>query len=122
MPMTQPPRYALPDPALEAYTWVYENEHHPAADPPLARMPPTAGADGGSSNRGIGGYNYYRWSESAPPSTGLEPPEGAAGALARWREVWLPRVEALLDEWRAFDPATLAPGAWEETLQARLAA
>ena len=46
--MTQSPLYALPDPALEAYTWVYENEHHPAADPPLARMPAPPGASTGT--------------------------------------------------------------------------
>jgi phosphohistidine swiveling domain-containing protein len=120
--MTERPAYTLPDPALEAYTWVYENEHHPAAEPPLTRMPPSPGPDGVPSNLSINGYNFFRWSESAPAGPSLELPRGADGALARWNEEWLPQIEALIAELRAFDPATVAPGAWERTLRDQLAA
>ena len=112
--------YILPDPALEAYTWVHENEHGPASQPPLLRggtngmMPPSR--DGVPTRLTVNGYTYTRTGAGGP----MDAPPGTLPdrlPLPLWEETWLPQVNALRDEILAFDPASVAPGQWADTFQ-----
>jgi pyruvate,water dikinase len=113
--MELPVHYALPDPAYEAYTWVYENEHHPASDPPIAWRPglmtsPTP--DGVPMNLSIGGYSYFRWSAAGWGGD----PGPDVNVLDLWQQTWLPRVDALVHELREVGPAAVPAGGWRELL------
>ena len=112
--------FVLPDPRLAEYTWVYENEHGPASQPPLTR--------GGSFGRPadeswpparlvINGYSYYRAGPAGEmPMPGTMPDLGEATAFETWERKWLPEVKALFDALSNFDAASVPEGEWRETL------
>ncbi|MCY4390797.1 MAG: PEP-utilizing enzyme [Chloroflexi bacterium] len=112
--------FVLPDPELAEYTWVYENEHGPASQPPLTR--------GGSFGRPaeeswpparlvINGYSYYRAGPAGEmPMPGTMPDLGDATAFETWERRWLPEVNALFDALTSFDAASVPEGEWRETL------
>ena len=112
--------YALPDPALEAYTWVHENEHGPASQPPLMQegmsgmMSPSP--DGVPTRLAINGYTYMRTGLARPTTA---PPGTLPDRLPLrvWEETWLPNVNVLREEILAFDPAAVTAGQWADTLQ-----
>ena len=112
--------YVLPDPTLEAYTWVHENEHGPASQPPLLRggtngmMPPPR--DGVPVRLTVNGYTYTRRGAERPMDAQAGAPPDRLPLLL-WEETWLPQVNTLRDEILAFDPASVAPGQWADTFQ-----
>ncbi|MCY3506704.1 MAG: PEP-utilizing enzyme [Chloroflexi bacterium] len=113
--------FSLPDPELEQYTWVYENEHGPASQPPLTREagfgpPPEPGAP--PSRLIINGYSYFRSGPTGEMPISFDLPElGGATALETWNEKWLPQVDALFDELSGFDATTVGDGEWQEVLE-----
>ena len=112
--------FVLPDPELAQYTWVYENEHGPASQPPLTRQR-TFGASpepGSPPTRLIiNGYSYYRAGPAGEmPMPGALPDLGEATALETWNTKWLPEVNALFDELTGFEATSVRDGEWRETL------
>ena len=112
--------FVLPDPELAQYTWIYENEHGPASQPPLTRVAgfgrsPEPGAP--PARLFINGYSYVRTGPAGelPMSTEL-PDLGDATALETWNRKWLPEVDALFDELSGFDATAVREGEWRETL------
>lgn len=70
--------FSLPDPELERYTWVYDNEHEPASEPPLTRGRAFGTLiDPGSppSHLIINGYSYYCLDPSDNSQGGGTPPD-----------------------------------------------
>jgi len=117
--------FLLPDPALEQYTWVYENEHGPASQPPLTRgsaFGPPADPDSLPSRLTINGYSYYRAGPDgempAPPAL---PDLAGLTALETWRTKWLSQVNALFDELCGFEPDDVPAGQWREVLDRQAA-
>ncbi len=112
--------FVLPDPELEQYTWVYENEHGPASQPPLTREvgfgpPPEPGAP--PSRLIINGYSYFRSGPTGEMPTSFDLPDlGGTSALETWNEKWLPQVDALFDELCGFDASVVGEGEWQEVL------
>ncbi|HWO74150.1 MAG TPA: PEP-utilizing enzyme [Dehalococcoidia bacterium] len=115
--MTSEVRFELPDPAFEQYTWVLADEHTPVAAPPL-----TADLFGSRAPQGgvptslrINGYTYNRdgFLQMGPSGT---PPESVE-QMRLWRREWLPEVDKVVDALSAFDPKTVRPGEWAETLE-----
>ncbi len=117
--------FALPDPELARYTWVYENEHGPASQPPLTREPgfgppPVPGEP--PSRLVINGYSYFRSGPSGEMPSSFDLPDlGGATALATWNEKWLPEVDALFEELSGFDATAVADGEWGEVLDRQAA-
>ncbi len=117
--------FVLPDPELEQYTWIYENEHGPASQPPLTREagfgpPPEPGAP--PSRLIINGYSYFRSGPTGEMPSSFDLPDlGKATALETWNEKWLPQVDALFDELCGFDAATVEEGEWGEVLDRQAA-
>lgn len=117
--------FSLPDPELEQYTWVYENEHGPASQPPLTRgpgfgPPPEPGAP--PSRLIINGYSYFRSGPTGEMPSSFDLPElGSATALETWNEKWLPQVDALFEELCGFDATTVGEGEWQEVLDRQAA-
>lgn len=104
--------FDLPDPAYEAYTWRVDDEHAPAAQPPLTRKMFGMGAqpDGDvPGNLNIGGYSYWRVGASHEGGGSLD--DGLT-ALERWREKWLPQVERAVASMKAFTPADVPDREW----------
>ena len=112
--------FVLPDPELAQYTWVYENEHGPASQPPLTRVAgfgrsPEPGAP--PARLFINGYSYVRTGPAGELSMPTELPDlGDATALETWNTKWLPEVDALFDELNGFDASAVREGEWRETL------
>lgn len=113
--------YELPDPAWEAHTWVWENEHAPAAQPPLGRdlfgaIWGPADPEGPPPRLSLHGYSYIRMDEAGERPMPPPPADDGQSPLQRWERRWLPRVDAVYAELQAFDPASVAAGRWAETL------
>ena len=112
--------FVLPDPELAQYTWVYENEHGPASQPPLTRQrifgaSPEPGSP--PTRLIINGYSYYRAGPAGEmPMPGALPDLGEATALETWNTKWLPEVNALFDELTGFEATSVRDGEWRETL------
>ncbi|MXZ88647.1 MAG: hypothetical protein F4Z07_07350 [Dehalococcoidia bacterium] len=117
--------FALPDPELARFTWVYENEHGPASQPPLTREagfgpPPKPGEP--PNRLVINGYSYFRSGPSGEMPMSFELPDlGATSALETWNEKWLPDVDSLFDELAGFDATAVADGDWGEVLDRQAA-
>lgn len=117
--------FVLPDPKLEQYTWVYENEHGPASQPPLTREsgfgpPPEPGAP--PSRLIINGYSYFRSGPTGEMPSSFDLPDlGGTSALETWNEKWLPQVNALFDELSGFDATSVGEGEWREVLDRQAA-
>jgi len=116
--------FVLPDPELEQYTWVYENEHGPASQPPLTREPgfgPPPEPGEPPSRLIINGYSYFRSGPTGEMPSSFDLPDlGGATALETWNQKWLPQVDALFDELSGFD-ATAVEGEWGEVLDRQAA-
>ena len=113
--------YELPDPELEQYTWVWENEHAPGSQPLLTRdmfrgMFPQD-PDGPPRQLRIHGYNYSRLDPDSPGFQAPPSPDDGMTAAQRWQEKWLPRVEAEFDKLMRFDPNLVPQGSWEQTIE-----
>ncbi|MCY3602660.1 MAG: hypothetical protein OXH12_06210, partial [Chloroflexi bacterium] len=112
--------FVLPDPELEQYTWVYENEHGPASQPPLTREPgfgPPPEPGEPPSRLIINGYNYFRSGPTGEMPSSFDLPDlGGATALEAWNDKWLPQVDALFDELSGFDATAVGEGEWQEVL------
>ena len=111
-------RFELPDPSFEEYTWVYDNEHRPGALPPLARAMAAMDSTSESGVPGtlnIGGYSFSRQGASFGDFPRLD---DGLSALGRWREKWLPQVEACVKAMQEFDPTTVPAGGWTEWIAA----
>lgn len=112
--------FVLPDPELARYTWIYENEHGPASQPPLTREegfgpPPEPGAP--PNRLIINGYSYFRSGPAGElPGPGALPDLGGATALETWNTKWLPEVDALFDELAGFATTSVRDGEWREVL------
>lgn len=117
--------FSLPDPELEQYTWVYENEHGPASQPPLTREPgfgPPPEPGKPPSRLIINGYSYFRSGATGEMPISFDLPDlGDATALGTWNEKWLPQVDALFDELCGFDATTVGEGEWQEVLDRQAA-
>ena len=94
--MTQNVPFALPDPTYEGYTWTLQDEHSPAAHPPLiasaAQAVPSADAqnpDQPPASLNINGFNYARQGSdragAASPFGTITAPE-RLDDLTRWRQ------------------------------------
>ncbi len=113
--------YELPDPELAQYTWVWENEHAPGSQPLLTRdmfrsMFPQD-PDGPPRQLRIHGYSYSRFDADSPGFHAPPAPDDGMTAAQRWEQKWLPRVDAEFDTLTQFDPSSVDPGSWEETLE-----
>ena len=112
--------FVLPDPELAQYTWMYENEHGPASQPPLTRgaifgASPEPGAP--PARLVINGYSYFRSGPAGEPAMSTQLPDlGETTALEVWKTKWLPDVNALFDELTGFDATSVRDGEWKETL------
>lgn len=114
--------YRLPDPSLEQYTWVLQDEHAPASAPPLLS---NAGNPGfmGQAKPGeppvrihVNGFSYSRMGlEESAFFRQAKPPERLED-LTRWRGEWLPQAAKAAEMLEGFDPASVAPGAWEQSI------
>jgi pyruvate,water dikinase len=110
-------RFELPDPSLEDYTWVHDNEHSPASQPPLTLYIPGMEAPGSEAvpaTLKVNGYSYWRMGASF--GHGPVPSRGDKTPLQAWREDWLPRVDDLAQEMLAFEPANVPEGGWASAL------
>ncbi|MXY71487.1 MAG: hypothetical protein F4Y97_00445, partial [Dehalococcoidia bacterium] len=117
--------FVLPDPELEQYTWVYENEHGPASQPPLTREPgfgPPPEPGEPPSRLIINGYNYFRSGPTGEMPSSFDLPDlGGATALETWNDKWLPQVDALFDELCGFNASTVGEGDWRGVLDRQAA-
>lgn len=117
--------FVLPDPELEQYTWIYENEHGPASQPPLTReagFGPSPEPGAPPSRLIINGYSYFRSGPTGEMPSSFDLPDlGGASALETWNEKWLPQVDALFEELYGFDAATVEEGEWGEVLDRQAA-
>lgn len=117
--------FVLPDPELEQYTWVYEDEHGPASQPPLTREPgfgPPPEPGEPPSRLIINGYSYFRSGPKGEMPISFDLPDlGDATALETWNEKWLPQVDALFDELSGFDATAVEEGEWREVLDRQAA-
>ncbi|MSQ41124.1 MAG: hypothetical protein EXR55_05645 [Dehalococcoidia bacterium] len=112
--------FTLPDPAYEAYTWVYQDEHTPVSVTPLiADAPAPFGRESGRTGRPprsicINGYNHAIAGAASP--FGEAPSPQTVEEITRWREEWLPQVQTLAEQLTSCDPAAVSPGRWEQVL------
>lgn len=117
--------FTLPDPDLAQYTWVYENEHGPASQPPLTlgrSFGPPADPGSPPSRLTINGYTYYRAGPSGEMPMSMSLPDlGGLTALETWRTKWLFPVNALFDQLCAFEAGDVPAGQWREVLDRQAA-
>ena len=126
--MSQQPTFTLPDPTYDTHTWILQDEHNPAAHPPLiASASPTRQSnndqqDGLPTTININGFNYQRevpnhnqGGNASPFGQTTQP--NTVDDLRLWRSEWLPQVDKLKFMLEEFDPITVAPGDWTATLQ-----
>lgn len=123
--MTRESIFQLPDPAYEEYTWVLQDEHGPSSLPPLliddaGRYGYTAASEPPRNLR-IHGFNYVRvGARRGGPFWGSTPPEaGTAEDMRRWRTVWLPEVDRIVQLLEEFNPERVPPGRWADVLNAQ---
>ena len=115
-------RYELPDPAYEAYTWILQDEHMQGVQPHLmwdgGFFPTRAPKEGEvPMMTRVNGYPYARAEASGQnPFGSITPPESVAD-LTRWRQEWLPQVDAFAESLESFDPASVEQGTWSTTLR-----
>lgn len=117
--------FKLPAPAYEAYTWVLRDEHAPAALAPLFAGPDLAPEPGSDPPRRlrVNGFGYGRvgaeGSGGGDDAFGRASLPASVAELRRWRQEWVPQVEAVAAALEAFDPATVPAGAWQATIEAQ---
>jgi len=113
--------FKLPDARLEDYTWILFDEHMPVAASPLignhfgAGRPPSEEFPPRSLQ--INGLTYMRQDmvPSPTPAAGGELPS-SVDEMRRWRDEWQPQVDKVIEALANFDPSSVAPGVWEQTL------
>ena len=107
--------FRLPSPALEQISWVH-SDHFTACVGPLEEslraLNVRLGGDGLPQNLYVNGYAYGRAFEMRP----ADGPQDESIVLG-WRHT-LTGVERVCAALEAFDPASVAPGAWRATLEA----
>ena len=117
--------FKLPDARLEDYTWILFDEHMPVSASPLignhfgAGRPPSDEFPPRSIQ--IHGLTYMRQEMIPSPvaaTIGRELPSSVA-AMRQWRAEWQPQVDEVVEALTRFDPGSVAPGAWEQTLDAQ---
>ena len=105
--MSQQPTFTLPDPTYDTHTWILQDEHNPAAHPPLiASASPTRQSnndqqDGLPTTININGFNYQRevpnhnqGGNASPFGQTTQP--NTVDDLRLWRSEWLPQVDLSL--------------------------
>ena len=108
-------RFELPTPELASFRWEH-NEHIHGSLTPLAQdvyeLPQRPSTDGLPPNVFVNGYAYAR------PFSGLEPamPYNAERVF-RWRDTWLPRIAEAARQLEEFNPSSVEPGKWRETIE-----
>ena len=114
--------FDLPDPSLDEYTWLLFDEHTPVAAPPLGSAlltgPASAEQPGAPRSLRLNGYTYMRRG-TAPGEGGPFGPTtlpASVEEMRAWRSQIQPRVDSVVERLRSFDPASVSPGAWRETL------
>ncbi len=111
--------FKLPSPEYRAYTWILQDEHTPASQTPLiaSTRGPLGALDSGvvPNTIQINGYNYQKAGSPAPFGRLQEPQ--TVDDLVRWRREWIPQVEELAQRLESFDPCSVPPGSWANTLE-----
>ena len=114
--------YRLPDPSLEQYTWTLQDEHTPASATPLLSGARASGMFGQPKpgepplRIQVNGFSYARQSlEQSAFFRQAQPPESVED-LTRWRVEWLPQAEKAAEMLEGFAPASVGPGAWEQSI------
>lgn len=125
--MTDEIEFKLPDARLEDYTWVLFDEHMPVAASPLIGNH----FGGGFPTRDefpprslqINGLTYMRQDAVPSPAGAMRGQELPASVdeMRKWRSEWQPEVDKVIAALSHFDPSTVAPGTWEQTLDAQRA-
>ena len=111
--------FILPDPSYEEHSWILQEEHGPAAQPPLIAT--TRALTNQPSEPGgippaiiINGYTYRR-ADAGLPFGRMRPPHSVED-LVSWRREWPPQVDAIAQQLNGFEPERVARGAWNDTL------
>jgi phosphohistidine swiveling domain-containing protein len=118
--------FKLPDARLEDYTWVLFDEHMPVASSPLignhfGGMGPSRPDEFPPRSLQIHGLTYMRQDVVPMPEgamRGRELPRSVE-EMRRWRAEWQPEVDKVIEQLAHFDPSTVAPGTWRETLDSQ---
>jgi pyruvate,water dikinase len=115
--------FKLPDARLEDYTWILFDEHMPVAASPLignhfGGMGRPAPEEFPPRSLQIHGLTYMREDMIPSPAGAMRGQELPASVeeMRRWRAEWQPEVDRVIESLAAFDPSTVTPGTWEETL------
>jgi pyruvate,water dikinase len=117
--------FELPDSRLADYTWILFDEHMPVPAAPLignhfggmGRAPPE---EFPPRSLQINGLTYMREDMVPSPEGAMrgQPLPASVEEMRRWRSELQPEVDKVIAALADFDPATVAPGTWEETLDA----
>jgi pyruvate,water dikinase len=114
--------FELPDPRLAEYTWVLFDEHMPVPASPLIGNHFAAGRPPGDEfpprSLHLNGLTYMREDMVPSPDGAMrgQPLPASVDEMRRWRLEWQPEVDKVIAALANFDPTTVAPGTWEETL------
>jgi phosphohistidine swiveling domain-containing protein len=114
--------FKLPDAGLEAYTWILFDEHMPVAASPLIGNHFGGGRPESEEfpprSLQIHGLTYMREDMIPRPEGAVRGQELPASVdeMRRWRAEWQPQVDAVIEALSNFDPSSVAPGTWEQTL------
>jgi len=114
--------FELPEPRLADYTWVLFDEHMPVSASPLIGNHFAAGRVPGDEfpprSLHLHGLTYMREDMIPSPDGAMrgQPLPASLEEMRRWRQEWQPEVDKVIAALANFDPATVAPGTWEATL------
>jgi pyruvate,water dikinase len=115
--------FELPDPRLADYTWVLFDEHMPVSAAPLignhfGGMGRPAPEEFPPRSLQIHGLTYMREDMIPRPEGAMrgQPLPASVEEMRRWRAEWQPEVDRVIAALAGFDPASVAPGAWEAVL------
>jgi pyruvate,water dikinase len=122
-----PVNWELPDPRFEEFTWVLQDEHGPSSTPPLldggnVRPPARVDEAGLPLFVRLHGFTYSRGGGTAGSGFGAPLEPQTVEEMTAWRSEWLPEVERTVAMLESFDPASVAAGAWAETLEQQVQA
>jgi pyruvate,water dikinase len=119
--------WELPDPSFEQFTWVLQDEHGPSSTPPLleggnVRPPERRDENGLPLFVRIHGFVYSRGGGTAGSGFGAPIEPESVEEMTAWRSEWLPEVERTVAMLEGFDPESVQPGHWAETLEQQVKA
>jgi phosphohistidine swiveling domain-containing protein len=118
--------FKLPDARLEDYTWILFDEHMPVATSPLignhfGGLGRAAPEEFPPRSLQINGLTYMRQDMIPTPEGAMRGHElpTSVEEMRRWRAEWQPEVDKVIEALASFDPSTVAPGTWEDTLDSQ---